>query len=205
MIKLVPEELSTSWGALRSMGDAVSGFGFRVRQISSFLVVFGIGCWSGWVIQPGLAVSAKESALFALLGGVIALGGLLAGFMVTLMLFSGRVDGAGTMTSEQTRLVIDRVKILLYSQAQTLFASVFAAVFSVAWLCAYAMSADLLSQRIVAAACFGYLLVAVVRCTLIPLQIFELHESLLDDSLESVLARERQQFAEGVDKGQLGS
>jgi len=198
--KLVPEELSTSWGALRSMGDAVSGFGFRVRQVSFFLVFFGVGFWVGWEIQSGLAVAVKESALFALLGGIIALGGLLAGFMVTLMLFSGRVDGVATMTSEQTRLVIDRVKILLYSQAQTLFASVFAAVFSVGWLCAYAMNTDLLCQRILAATCFGYLLVAVVRCILVPLQIFELHESLLDESLDLVLERERQQFGGSENK-----
>ncbi|QGM06080.1 hypothetical protein [Stenotrophomonas maltophilia] len=188
-MKFVPEEFSTSWGVLRSMGDAASDAGFVARHSLAFAVCFIAGFTIGWLVFPGLSSAGKESALFALLGGIIALGGLLSGFMVTLMLFSGRLEGTVELQVEDVLRVIGRIKLLLYSQAQTLFASVLASIFSIVWLCAYAVGHDGLGQRIIAGACFGYLLVAVVRSVLVPLQIFEFHESYLEISKMSVIAR----------------
>ncbi|MEP9827821.1 hypothetical protein, partial [Staphylococcus aureus] len=96
----------------------------------------------------------RENTLFALLAGVIALGSLLAGFMVTLMLFTGRIENANALTLEELTAYTDRIKFLLSSQAQTLFASVLSAAFAIAWLCFYALQLDEVTQRIAGAGCF---------------------------------------------------
>lgn len=203
-MKLVPEEFSTSWGALRSMGEAASDAGFTTRHALAFVILFALGFALGWEIFPSLIVAGKESALFSLLGGIVALGGLLSGFMVTLMLFSGKFEGITDFEIEQVVNIIHRIKLLLYSQAQTLFAAVFSSVFSVIWLCAYAASVSTASQQIVAGTCFGYLFVAVLRSTLVPLQIFEFHESYLATSKTSVIDRHRKRFSQNG-RSQLGS
>ncbi len=114
--------------------------------------------------------------------------------MVTLMLFTGRIENASALTLEELEAYTDRIKFLLSSQAQTLFASVLSAAFAVAWLCFYALQLDEVAQRIAGAGCFGFTFVALLRCVLVPLQIYEIHEASLDDALSDRREQERAKF-----------
>ncbi len=136
----------------------------------------------------------RENTLFALLAGVIALGSLLAGFMVTLMLFTGRIEQASALTLEELQAYARRIKFLLSSQAQTLFAAVLSAVFAIVWLCFFALSLDVAAQRIVGAVCFGFTAVALLRCILVPLQIYEIHEATLDDAVADRIKQEQEKY-----------
>lgn len=193
-MRLLPEEWTASWSALRAMGGLTAGIGFSSRHFVALVVPLALGGWVGWCIAPAFAVTQRESTLFALLAGVIALGSLLAGFMVTLMLFTGRIENASALTLEELEAYTERIKFLLSSQAQTLFASVLSAAFAIAWLCFYALQLDEMAQRIVGAGCFGFTLVALLRCVLVPLQIYEIHEAALDDAVEDRRKAERAKF-----------
>ncbi|WP_183427204.1 hypothetical protein [Luteimonas sp. RC10] len=170
------------------------GIGFSLRHFTALMIPLALGGWAGWSIVPAFAIAQREDALFALLAGVIALGSLLAGFMVTLMLFSGRIDNASLLTLEELEAYTERIKFLLSSQAQTLFASVLSAAFAITWLCFYALQLDQVTQRIVGASCFGFTFVALLRCVLVPLQIYEIHEASLDDAVSDRRERERAKF-----------
>ncbi len=193
-MRLLPEEWTASWSALRAMGGLTAGVGFSCRHFVALVVPLALGGWVGWCIAPAFAVTQRENTLFALLAGVIALGSLLAGFMVTLMLFTGRIENANALTLEELYAYTERIKFLLSSQAQTLFASVLSAAFAIAWLCFYALQLDELAQRIVGAGCFGFTLVSLLRCVLVPLQIYEIHEATLDDAVEDRRKTERAKF-----------
>lgn len=193
-MRLLPEEWTASWSALRAMGGTNAGAAFSFRHFVALLVPLALGGWVGWCIAPAFAVAERENTLFALLAGVIALGSLLAGFMVTLMLFTGRIENASALTLEELSAYTDRIKFLLSSQAQTLFASVLSAAFAIAWLCFYALQLDEVTQRIAGAGCFGFTFVALLRCVLVPLQIYEIHEAALDDAVEDRRKAERDKF-----------
>lgn len=194
-MRLLPEEWTASWSALRAMGGLTPGVGFSVRHFAAFAVPLGLGGAVGWCIAPAFAVAQRENTLFALLAGVIALGSLLAGFMVTLMLFTGRIENSSSLTLEELQAYSDRIKFLLSSQAQTLFASVLSSAFAIAWLCFYALELQEVAQRIAGAGCFGFTFVALLRCVLVPLQIYEIHEASLDDLVDERSEQERAKFS----------
>ena len=194
-MKFIPEEWTTSWTSLRAMGELTSGRGFSIRHSIWFLIIFAVGAIGGWMVGPAFVLSSSEGVLFALLAGIIALGGLISGFMVTLMLFSGRLENVDGYTLEELQDASLRLKLLLASQAQTLFAGVIGVVFAVVWLCFHALNFDLASQRIAAAFCFAFMLVSVVRFILVPLQIFEIHEAGLDGAVEAKRKAEVDRYA----------
>jgi hypothetical protein len=176
------------------MGGLTAGFGFGVRHVLAFGVPLSVGAWAGWAVAPAFLMPARENTLFALLAGIIALGSLLAGFMVTTMLFTGKIENKETLTLEELRDYSERVKFLLSSQAQTLFAAVLSATFAIAWLVLFALEFDAVAQRITAMGCFGFTAVALLRCVLVPLQIYEVHEAALDDAVEDRLKKEREKY-----------
>ncbi|WP_206203233.1 hypothetical protein [Thermomonas sp. HDW16] len=193
-MRLLPEEWTASWSALRAMGGLTAGIGFSARHALALAVPLAIGALVGWQVAPAFASVQRENTLFALLAGVIALGSLLAGFMVTLMLFTGRIEQATSLTLEELQAYTQRIKFLLSSQAQTLFAAVLSAVFAIIWLCCFALGVDATGQRIVAAVCFGFTVVALLRCILVPLQIYEIHEAALDDAVDDCIKQEQAKF-----------
>lgn len=193
-MRFLPEEWTASWSALRAMGGLTAGAAITVRHFLAFAVPLSIGASIGWFVAPAFAETQNENTLFALLGGIVALGSLLSGFMVTLMLFTGRIENSESLTLEELEAYVDRIKFLLSSQAQTLFASVLGAAFAIAWLCFHALSPDDVAQRIAGAGCFGFTLVALLRCVLVPLQIYEIHEATLDDQLDDRRKIERAKF-----------
>ena len=160
----------------------------------ALMIPLAVGGWIGWCITPAFTVAQRENTLFALLAGVIALGSLLAGFMVTLMLFTGRIENSNVLSLEELEAYTDRIKFLLSSQAQTLFASVLSAAFAITWLCFYALQLDEIAQRIAGTGCFGFTFVALLRCVLVPLQIYEIHEAALDDAIADRRKQERARF-----------
>ncbi len=193
-MRLLPEEWTTSWSALRAMGGLSAGIGFSIRHVLAFAAPLAVGSWVGWCVAPAFLSAQRENTLFALLAGVIALGSLLAGFMVTLMLFTGRIENASSLTLEELQAYTQRIKFLLSSQAQTLFAAVLSAVFAIVWLCFFALSMDQFAQRIAAMGCFGFTTVALLRCILVPLQIYEVHEATLDDAVADRIKQEQHTY-----------
>lgn len=193
-MRLLPEEWTASWSALRAMGGLTAGAGFAIRHLVAFGVPLAIGAWVGWCVAPAFSAAGRENTLFALLAGIIALGSLLAGFMVTIMLFTGKLEKTESLTLEELRAYTQRIKFLLSSQAQTLFAAVLSATFSIVWLCFFALSMDAFAQQVAAMGCFGFTAVALLRCVLVPLQIYEIHEASLDDAVADRVKSERDRF-----------
>lgn len=125
----------------------------------------------------------SEGAIAAIFGGVLAFSGVLAGFLVTLMLFTGRLGTTQALTLESVRAYGSRLRYLLVSQAATLMYMMSVAVLAVIYLFVSFGNAPLLVHSVLLALLGGGLASGVVRSVLLPIQIFELHDAYLDDEV----------------------
>ena len=179
-----PEEWLTAATALRAIGAIDAPRGYFVREVFAFAVLFALGALVTHPFSTGLSLAAARDPLLAILAGLMAVGALLAGFMLTLMLSSGRIEQLETLSYEETAAYAHRLKLLLRSQACTLTASILMTFFALAWLISIGVDLGTSGQQILAGALGGYSCVSIIRCVLIPLQIYEIHEASLDDAVE---------------------
>ncbi|MBN5051130.1 hypothetical protein JY456_12255 [Stenotrophomonas maltophilia] len=129
------------------------------------------------------ALRLSEGAAAAVFGGILAFSGVLAGFLVTLMLFAGRLGTTQSLSLEDMRDYGSRLRYLLVSQAVTLAYVMGLAVLSVCYLIFSFAGAPVLVHSILLALLGGCFASGVGRSVLLPIQIFELHDAYLLDEL----------------------
>lgn len=194
MPELMPEEWRTAAGTLKAMNQVAGPLGHSYpRSLVAFMLPFALGAVPAWFGMRVLAVSSETIAM-SVMATLLAFGGLLLGFVVTLMLFTGRLENPARLTYEQTEAYAARLKYLLASQAMTLFAALMLAVLAVVWMVMYAAKLPAISLVIVGMALCGFAGVCVVRMFLLPMQIFELHEESLDAAVEQKLHENQQRY-----------
>lgn len=148
----------------------------------ALILTYAVGAVPGALASPKI-MTFSESALGAIFGGLLAFCGLLVGFLVTLMLFTGRLGTVQTLSVEELRSYGSRLRYLLVSQSVTLAHAMLGAILCIAYLVVYFARAPLLMHSMTLSALCGVLVLCVVRSLLLPIQIFELHDAHLDDEL----------------------
>lgn len=173
---LIPDEMQSALSAARSMlREATLTSHFWIKQLFAALVPASIGFYLAWhLTSPD--ISLDYANLRSIVYGVMTLVTVLAGFMVTLMLFTGRSASASSLPIEEAQRYVGKVKYLLFSQAATLAAHVLVIVAAIGWLTADIVSSEDIYQRILFASFSGAFFLSLTRTALLPFQIYEIHE-----------------------------
>lgn len=192
--QLIPSEWATWLQVVRSMGAFRSPSVDEARRnILWSVLVFGCGAIPA-ALASSLVMGFSEGALAAIFGGVLAFSGLLVGFLVTLMLFTGRLGTTHALDVEALRGYGARLRYLLVSQAVTLAFALAVAVLCLVYLVVYFCGLPTLFHSVTLAALGGSLSQSVVRATLLPVQIFELHDAHLADELAEKIEESNRRY-----------
>jgi hypothetical protein len=169
---LVPEELRNA----KKVSDALADVAQMSKSNTSYLVwnffIFTIGCIIGF-----FAESVVDEGL---VNAIITFDGVIIGFVITAMLFSGRSQFLSHMNYEQTKIYAARTKYMLMSQINTLFAFLVCLVFSLLSMLAMKNSV-MLDKSVLISALAGYFLLGCYRMVLLPFQIYDIHSLALDN------------------------
>ena len=195
---IIPDEVqSASAAATGMLGIVTRTSHFWLKQCFAAILPVALGFGLGWLLSGALA-GREESIIRGVVAAVLTLASVLAGFMVTLMLFTGRTTGASSLPFEQAEEYVAKVKYLLFSQAVTPIVHLLLIAFCIAWLIADAVGAALLIDKILLGASSGVLLLALIRTLLLPFQIYEIHEfeldSMVDEKKDNIRKALREQY-----------
>lgn len=180
---LVPAEWATWYQVVRVMETFRSPQSSERRLNRLWAVYqFALGAVPG-ALCTNSALQLSEGAVAAVFGGILAFSGVLAGFLVTLMLFAGRLGTTQSLSLEDMRDYGSRLRYLLVSQAVTLAYVMSMAVLSVCYLIFALAGAPILVHSTLLALLGGCFASGVGRSVLLPIQIFELHDAYLLDEL----------------------
>ena len=190
---IIPDEWQSAHAAMRDMQANASKTAHpHIKNLVSFVVPFATGTYLGGKTY----VLINESFQLAVLTFV----GILTGFVVTLMLFTGRQNGMESLSLENAKQFKDKVIYLLWSQSATLTTYLLTAITALVWLAVVGDDPSFKdeavgnwAQMILGSISIGFLLLAIVRTILLPYQIYELHNyslSLLVHDKEKELDRD---------------
>lgn len=181
---------------LRSMDaagdlDDLGLLGRSVQLMPPFLVGVLVGGFAG----PKLFLeSAYRDAAFALLGGVLAFGALIVGFVANLMLFTGKLERSAGIALELAQAYAARLRELLHSQAVTLITALLMCLLCVSCFVAIAFKLPALSMIVLGGSTFGYVSLCFFRSILLPVQMFELHDAWLKDAIEGMASEVTEKY-----------
>ncbi|MEX5545229.1 hypothetical protein Q1J68_06405 [Pseudomonas pergaminensis] len=170
--KWLPEEIVNLGLVVRQFGVVSKAATNHVCSlIINFLFLVG-----GGAVGYMLSVSAQDKILDSLLSFC----GIIIGFVITAMLFSGRNQSADKLGLEQARVYALKTRYILVSQTQTLIAFLFCVGFSLfAIMCKNSKLSSVDSQLVFALA-MGYFSLGVYRTIFLPFQIYDVHSFALD-------------------------
>lgn len=178
---LIPEELRNAKRVSDSLASVAStsksNAAYLIWNFLIFLVGTVLGFFSGEFVDNGF------------LNAIITFDGVIIGFVITAMLFSGRSQFISKMTIEQTKIYSARTKYMLMSQINTLFAFLCCLGFSL--LAMLSMKTDLvMDEAVLIAVVAGYFFLGCYRMMLLPFQIYDIHafalDNLVQDSVDEV-------------------
>ncbi|WP_267116447.1 hypothetical protein [Xanthomonas sacchari] len=181
--KLVPDDvLAAARTARDAAGDAAPSVGVWLRYVLFYAgVVACAGACGFWLLRAGW-ISAAATDGWKTVSTLLT---ILSGFMITTMLFTGKVEAAKSLTSVQLEVFAQKSNHLLFSQWLTLLNHI-ASLVAVGAVVGLGASAPSLAQW-VACAAVGLIALSFLRSMLIPLQIIELHRFV-----HAALIREKQ-------------
>jgi hypothetical protein len=142
------------------------------------LVGAGLGYFLNEFLSPNAALA------------ILTVSGVLAGFVVTMMLFTGKVDGAQSLNLEQAVDYRRKVVYLLWSQITSLGCYLLTIVASILWLAFKEIESLSSGLPFISAVMIGFVSVSLARTFLLPYQIFELHNFSLNSLVEKKKSEE---------------
>lgn len=181
----LPDDWRTAAATLDAMNHTA---GDRRRAYPHSMLGFGVPFVSGAVFLgyfTDALAHTTPTVPMGVMAALLAFSGLLVGFVVTLMLFTGRLQSPDDLGYEMAVAYATRIKYLLASQAKTLFSALLMAVLATVWMLLYATQPPLVALQVVGGALGGFGAVCLCRMMLLPMQIFELHEDALDRLVEA--------------------
>jgi len=126
--------------------------------------------------------------------GVLTVVGVLAGFVVTLMLFTGGTSGTEILNHDEARRYASKTYYLLFSQTVTLASYLICLILASTWLFMNKGSTYGTAYLYVAPFLFGSIALAVVRTVLLPAQIFERHHFAIESMVETKASEENKKL-----------
>jgi hypothetical protein len=169
---LIPEEVRNANLVSKELGKVALSGSSNQAYIWWNLLVLTLGTVAGY-----LSSSFVDDNL---LNAVIAFDGVIMGFVITAMLFSGRSQYLSKMSYEQTVLYAHKTKYMLMSQINTLFSFLVCLLFSVLSMVAL-KSGGFFSKNVLVALSAGYFFLGCYRVLLLPFQIYDVHSLALDN------------------------
>lgn len=181
---LVPHDWRAAASILKVLRDRAREHEEQVAQLLISLAVPGAaGGLAAWVLLPkALARSGSESTLIALSAGVLAFTAIVIGFVVSLMLQTGRVEQNVALSLEQFQEYTDKLRYLIHSQIVTLMSCLLLTGTLLLWCMLLAAGAANQTILVIGALCGGLLFISLLRTFLLPLQIYDLHDFALDQA-----------------------
>lgn len=178
---LLPEELRNVQLVNRELADVARASQSNPVYLAFNMAVFFLGAC--------LSLLCSDFVDEGLLNAIIAFSGVIFGFVITAMLFSGRSQYVGKLTYEQTLLYVLKTKYILMSQINTLFAFLMCLVFCLLTMLAVKTKL-LLDKDIAVFLASGFFFLGCYRMLILPFQIYDIHSfalnNLIDDSAEEV-------------------
>lgn len=196
---LVPDEVQSAAAAAMQMLRVVTQTSFFwLKHAIAAGIPIAIGAGVGYWLSSFEMVPQRIDAIRSVVTGILTFVAVLAGFMVTLMLFTGRTDGAKSLRVDAAELYVEKVTYLLFSQALTLAIHLLCALCCIAWLMLQGSDVVDWAERALLIATFGLLALSMLRALLLPLQIYEVHHFELRSVVDEKIEEQRQELAEAA-------
>lgn len=192
--KVIPEELQNALDANKELGLVAS---LSENHIPTLLLNGGVMI-SGYFI--GLLVHAAIDS--DVISAMLTFCGIVIGFVITSMLFSGRNEYVERLTLEQTQKYCLKIKYMLLSQSNTLFAYIFCSGFLVISLILIKLNINSHSKYFVALA-MSYLTLGAYRTLVLPYQIYEVHSFALQSIADEATERSQSEIKESSNSRSL--
>ncbi|WP_176513486.1 hypothetical protein [Pseudomonas faucium] len=180
---LIPEEVRNAKLIRDELGEIAASGSNNFAYLLWHLVILGIGGALGYFGAPFVDDN--------LLNAVIAFSGVIMGFVITAMLFSGRSQFLTKMTHEQTLLYAHKTRYMLMSQINTLFAFLMCLLFCVLTMISLKVKSGFLNSTALVVLSSGFFGLGCYRVLLLPFQIYDVHSfalnNLIADSEEKVV------------------
>ena len=180
---MLPHDWKSAWSTFSALHADVAEHGERAASfLVSFFLPFLVGVVvSILILPPALVdVSRDKETIVSLASGVLAFTGILVGFLVTLILFTGRLSYPKKTGIEELQFYVDRTRYMLYSQIVTLFSAIITTALVLIWSVLVAGNFNISSILIMGHCASGFFSVCLIRSILLPLQIYEMHVSWMN-------------------------
>ena len=168
--------------------DALPTVAARRGRLALYLSMFAVGAIVGAVLIRYAVVSPDDKDFWRAALTAIS---VLTGFMITTMVFTGKIEAAKSLSLDELRSASAKVNHLLLFQFGTLANHLVCLSFALLTPAIAARWVELGDP--VGTLCLALLLVSVARSLLVPLQILELHRfthaALLREKREEAAAR----------------
>jgi len=157
----------------------------KAKQIVAFVIPIITGALIGIYSYPFI----KKDVIVA----IITISGVLAGFVITLMLFTGRVSGSDSLDYEASIAYRAKITYLLWSQLNTFGSYIITVLICIAWIAITENGARLsnthsdyhISLNVLSVIVTSFTALSMVRTYLLPYQIYEVHKFSLDALVKS--------------------
>lgn len=166
----IPDDWQSAELAGRQMRAIVS------RTTHARTKVF-IGLVAPFAAGAVLGLFCKEDVNAQLIDISMTTLGILAGFLMSLMLFTGRITGSESLDLDSACEFKAKILYLLWSQSLTFMAYLVTLILGIAWL--LSESSDRINE-VFAVLYAGGLATCFVRSALLPYQLFDMHTFSLD-------------------------
>jgi len=181
--KLLPDDLLAAARTIRTAAkEAAPSTGIWLRYFLFYGAVFAVGALAGHFLQQLAIISAASEDGWKMATTLLT---IVTGFMITTMLFTGKVEAAKSLNSVQIEKFTQKSNHLLFSQWITLINHI-ASLLGVAGILAIGSSQPRTGHVIVCLV-MGLFFLSFLRSMLIPIQIIELHRFV-----HAALIREKQ-------------
>ncbi|WP_447936925.1 hypothetical protein [Thermomonas fusca] len=181
---IVPHEWRAAAQVLKILRQHAIEYRERAAQLFvSLAVPGGVGAFVAWAVLPrALARNGATDTLIALSAGVLAFTAIVIGFVVTLMLQTGRVEQHVTLSFEQFQLYAEKLRYMLHSQIVTLMAALLLTGVLILWCVLLVADANAGTLVWIGSLCGGLGMITMLRTFLLPLQIYDLHDFGLEQA-----------------------
>jgi hypothetical protein len=186
---LWPDEWLAALGAGSDLFGVSKKTSNGVLKIAiSLAAPFAFGCAVYYLIDR-YVFSIADKLDADVLRAVMTVVAILAGFMITTILFTGRPNGLASLDSHELRDVRDKVSYLVLSQCLTLASHVACVLFCLVSISVFNGAACL--PLWVGGVLAGFVMNSLVRASILPLQIWEVHAFALDVEISERIKAEK--------------
>ena len=170
---LIPEEVRNAKLIKDELGQVAASGSSNCAYLIWHLVILGIGGSLGYFGAPFIDDN--------LLNAVIAFSGIIMGFVITAMLFSGRSQFLSKMSHEQTMLYAHKTRYMLMSQINTLFSFLMCLLFCILTMISIKVKSGIFSSTTLVALSAAFFGLGCYRILLLPFQIYDVHSFALNN------------------------